>query len=361
MEYNFRNRHFTIKGQHAAAGAKVIVWLLVTMSVLFIVSCNNERKFDNSADMETTTPTATIVTTQFYQNIPSGSGIEKAPDGYFIVGDDSPFLYLIGKDFKIKDQYTLFDTSEFVNGRIPKAVKPDLESLATLNYKGKDYLLILGSGSSGNRNKAFLVELPIVPGKPVVKEINIKHLFDTLQQDTTIVGKELLNIEGLAVSEDKVYLLQRALKDAPNLVLSFDLQDFCSFLFNNLPFPAPELHFFELPMLQNYQAGFSGAHVLDDKLFFTASIESSPNAILDGEVLGSFVGYIPLQDIDKATTASKPTVISAAKVTDQSGKAYTGKIESLVVERDEANYRIIAVSDDDQGHSEVLEIVFVVE
>ncbi|MBB6612772.1 hypothetical protein H7F15_17150 [Pontibacter sp. Tf4] len=323
----------------------------------------DKKKNIDATEEESTKLSATITATHFYHNIPSGSGIEEAPDGYYIIGDDSPFLYLFDKNYAPKAQYPLFDTAGFVNGRIPKPEKPDLESLATIAYKGKSYLLTLGSGSSEVRNKAFLVELPLSAANPIVKEVSLKALFDTLQQDTTIVGEELLNVEGLAISEEKVYLLQRALKAAPNLVLTFDLNDFVAFLFENKALPEPGRHFFQLPSLQQHQAGFSGAYVLDDKLFFSASIESAPNAILDGEVIGSYIGFIPLAALSEATSPTKPIVATAAIVTDNKGKTYTGKIESLVVEKGKnaGNYKVIAISDDDQGHSELLEVEFIVK
>ncbi|WP_162427517.1 DUF6929 family protein [Pontibacter pudoricolor] len=320
-----------------------------------------EKKGTEKVDAKTITAVVTGKT--FYENIPSGSGIETAPEGYYIIGDDSPFLYLVDKDFKQVGRYALFDTTEFKNGRIPKPLKPDLESLATINYKGKSYLLTLGSGSSEMRNKAFLVELPVSGGKPVVKEAGLKALFDALQQDTTIVGAELLNIEGLAISDENIYLLQRALNKAGNVVLTMKVSDFNAYLFEDKPLPVPAATFFRLPALQQYQAGFSGAYIFDDKLFFTASIESAPNAILDGEVLGSYIGYIPLSDLKETIAADKTIVAKATKVTDNKGKTYTGKIESLVVEKGNkaGNYRVIAISDDDQGHSEILEVEFIVE
>ncbi|MBJ6119508.1 hypothetical protein JAO76_14965 [Pontibacter sp. BT310] len=320
-----------------------------------------EKKGTEKTDAETITAVVTGKT--FYDNIPSGSGIETAPEGYYIIGDDSPFLYLVGKDFTFTEKYALFDTSDFKNGRIPKPLKPDLESLATINYKNKNYLLTLGSGSSEARNLGYLIELPIVAGKAVVKQFSFRKLMDALQQDTTVVGEELLNIEGLAISDENVYLLQRALNKAGNVVLTIKVSDFTAFLFEDKPLPAPTATFFRLPTLQHYQAGFSGAFILDDKLFFTASIESAPNAILDGEVLGSYIGYIPLADLTETIAAGKTIVAKAAKVTDNKGKTYTGKIESLVVEKADkpGNYRVIAISDDDQGHSELLEVEFIVK
>lgn len=313
--------------------------------------------------MKDTTPTATIVADKFHENIPSGSGIETAPEGYYIIGDDTPFLYAIDKNFKQVARYELFDTTEFKNGRIPKPLKPDLESLATFTYKGKSYLFTIGSGSSGVRNKAYLIELPIVSKKPVVKEFDLSGLFTTLQDDKSIVGEELLNIEGLDFSEGTVYLLQRALNKSDNIVLSFPIDAFHAFLFEKKELPAPARYYFKLPTLQQYQAGFSGAYILNGKLFFTASIESAPDAIQDGEVLGSYIGYIPLADLPKATKANNPLSATAAIVMDRNGKTYTGKVESLVVTASDADgtYKVISISDDDQGHSEVLEIEFVIK
>ncbi|MER2999678.1 DUF6929 family protein [Pontibacter populi] len=317
----------------------------------------------NADEKQTIKPSATITAKHFYKNIPSGSGIEAAPEGFYVIGDDTPFLYQLDKNYKQVAKYELFDTADFKNGRIPKPVKPDLESLATINYKGKSYLFTIGSGSAEVRRKAYLVELPIVSEKPVVKAIDLKELYGTLQKDKAIVGDELLNIEGLDFSDDKVYLLQRALNKAGNIVLSFELSEFAAFLFEEKSLPKPELFFVKLPSLQGYQAGFSGAYVLDDKLFFTASVESAPDAIQDGEVLGSYVGYIPLADLPNATSQDKPIVAKAEKLTDKKGKTYIGKVESLVVEKgnNSGNYKVIAISDDDKGHSEILEVVFIVE
>lgn len=324
---------------------------------------DDKKKDERTERSESRGMAATITATHFYKDIPSGSGIETAPEGYYIIGDDTPFLYELDKNYKQVARYELFDTADFKNGRIPKPLKPDLESLATFTYKNKSYLFTIGSGSSEVRNKAYLIELPIVGKKPVVKEFDLTGLFKTLQEDKSIVGEELLNIEGLDFSEDTVYLLQRALNQSDNIVLTFPIDAFHAFLFEKKPLPHPARHYFKLPMLQKYQAGFSGAFVLEDKLFFTASIESAPNAIQDGEVLGSYVGYIPLSDLPKATKAQKPLNAKAAIVKDRKGKTYTGKVESLVVNRGKTDgtYTVISISDDDQGHSEVLEIAFVIE
>src|SRR3712207_8318455 len=47
------------------------------------------------------------------------------------------------------------------------------------------------------------------------------------------------------------------------------------------------------PEINGLKAGFSGASFFEDKIFITASVENTNDAYLDGEVLGSFVGYIP--------------------------------------------------------------------
>ncbi|MEJ8756404.1 hypothetical protein WG947_05325 [Pontibacter sp. H259] len=323
----------------------------------------DKKKSIDADKKESIKASATITAKHFYKDIPSGSGIEAASDGFYVIGDDTPFLYQLDKNYKQVAKYELFDTADFKNGRIPKPLKPDLESLATFTYKDKSYLFTIGSGSSEVRKKAYLVELPINSEKPEVKVIDLKGLFDTLQKNKSIVGDELLNIEGLDFSDDKVYLLQRALNKAGNLVLTFELSDFNAFLFEDKPLPKPELYFVKLPSLQGYQAGFSGAYVLEDKLFFTASVESAPDAIQDGEVLGSCVGFIPLADLPKATNADKPVIAKAAIVTDENEKTYIGKIESLVVDKGEKNgkCKVIAISDDDKGHSEILEVEFMVE
>ncbi|QCR25113.1 hypothetical protein [Pontibacter sp. SGAir0037] len=328
---------------------------------------------------------ASIQNKVFYDKIPSASGLEAVGKYYYVIGDDSPFLYKLDQDFQLVERLVLSDTANFITGRVPKAEKLDLEGMTSFLRNNKHYLLLLGSGSGPMRNSAFLVENAGSPNSNVVVTVHkLEDLYAQIQSSGALQNAEL-NIEGVAASNDKLFLLQRGVGDGSNILLSYDLDEFFRFLTYNpveqesadsglslsggagigdatenlhVPtFPAPAIHQFHLPILGDLQAGFSGAFVFDEKLFFTASIENTADAVNDGEVLGSYIGYIPLDAIpaDDSAIVSVP----AAVITRPDGATYIGKVESLVVLEKSGGgrrYRIIAVSDDDRGNSELLEV-----
>ncbi len=277
--------------------------------------------------------------------------------GYYVVGDDSPYLYLLDATYKLVEKTTLFDTTSFDSGRIPKLEKADLESMTHFRYKDADYLLLLGSGSTTARNKAFVVN-QADPKQTQAVDISAFYMFlqKILARQS---GNETLNIEGLASDQDHFYLLQRRLAAGPNTIFRFKKDEFLNYLMEGGELPNASPFYLRLPQLGPYEAGFSGAHIFDDKLFFSASIENAPNAVDDGEVLGSFIGFIPLYTLGRAGDAANPLQVSAVQLKNKNGSVYTGKAESVVVkEKNESGgYKAILVSDDDQGHTELLEVM----
>jgi hypothetical protein len=310
---------------------------------------------------------ATITQQLHYDTLPSASGLEMLGDHYYIVGDDSPYLYRLDKNFRLESQEAIFDTAGFENGRVAKADKADLEGMTLLQHQGKPYLLMMGSGSASARRKAYLYN---ICGDDICREgagvhgartIDVNALYQQLEQKTDTLGGALLNIEGVAAGHGKLYLLQRAIGTGQNVLISYRLSEFIPYLLGETgaQLPEPELSYFRLPDLNMLQAGFSGAYVYDDKLFFTASLEDTSDAYADGEVLGSYIGYIPFTWIGKQDILEVP----ATQIVQADGKPYTGKAESLIVQKREGKgrYRLVVVSDDDMGGSELLEVLLSVE
>ncbi|MDX5419688.1 MAG: hypothetical protein LPK09_10775 [Hymenobacteraceae bacterium] len=302
-----------------------------------------------------------------YDNLPSASGLEMLGNHYYVVGDDSPYLYRLDKSFRLVSQEAIFDTTGFENGRLAKAVKADLESMTLLQHQGKPYLLMMGSGSAPARRKAYLYNIcgdeicQERAGTHGAKTIDLDALYQQLEEKADTLGGSLLNIEGVAAGHGKLYLLQRAIASGQNVLISYRLSEFIPYLSGEAgtALPKAELSYFRLPQLNNLQAGFSGAYVYDDKLFFTASLEDTNDAYGDGEVLGSYVGYIAFSEIGKQDTLEIPATL----ILQSDGKPYTGKAESVVVQKRDGKgrYRLVVVSDDDQGGSELLEVLFSVE
>ena len=276
-----------------------------------------------------------------------------------MVGDDSPFLYQLDAQFNLVKQYPLFNTSEFASGRIPKALKPDLESMAYFKYGRKELLLILGSGASPARNRGFLVNL--TKGAEV-QEVDLSRFYTFLKRVLGLAADGELNLEGLAIDQTYTYLMQRALGTGTNVLFRFDTDDFKSFLMNNGDIPVAAVYHFTLPKTGDFIAGFSGAYALNDRLFFTASVESAPNAIEDGEVLGSIIGVIDLNALPYATDPANPLQVPTVQLKNEDGSIYLGKAESLIVRENEGDaYDVVVVSDDDLGGSELLEVKLEVE
>ena len=90
-------------------------------------------------------------------------------------------------------------------------------------------------------------------------------------------------------------------------------------------------------------AGFSGATFVEDRLFVTASVEDTADAVLDGPVLGSFVGVL---NIEQKTG-------TFARLAWGDGRAYHGKVEGLAMRRalGPGRWEFLLVTDDDAGGS----------
>jgi hypothetical protein len=122
--------------------------------------------------------------------------------------------------------------------------------------------------------------------------------------------------------------------------------------------PFPSIYPYSLPSIKYVPAGFSGASVIENKLFFTAAVEDTDDPVADGEVLGSMIGYIEFTEPDFIRGGNKK-ILSPLKdiVTVKEGdKIYKGKIESIsLFEKDsETKFIALAITDDDMGGSELL-------
>ncbi|QNF32140.1 hypothetical protein HUW51_05115 [Adhaeribacter swui] len=297
---------------------------------------------------------ATLLRQKLLTNLPSGSGMEIIHNQLFVIGDDSPLLYQLQADtWEQIATYPLFQTNDFATGRIPKPLKPDLECLTRVKFKKNTYLLAFGSGSTAKRNTCFVVQLaPTTQEKPSVQAISLQYLYEALQNDIAVTAGGTLNLEAAAASPEHLYLLQRSGKDGPDALLIFPLPAFMAYLQQPTgSLPAYTVIRFRLPEIDGWKAGFSGTSFYDNKIFITASVENTNDAYLDGEVLGSFVGYIPVNQAPDA-------VVHTTRIIDPKGNFYSGKVESISILRKNAanQYQALAITDNDNGQSELLEL-----
>jgi hypothetical protein len=331
-------------------------WLFLAL----LPACRQDK--NQSAVSVSTNPQesmkATIQRLHAYPNIPSASGMERIGNQLYVIGDDSPLLYVLDlASLKQVGHIRLFESNDFGSGRIPKPLKPDLECLTLLDIDGQDHLAAFGSGSAPNRARGYTIRLPAGKQEAAqVRQYSLQDLYMALQADKDLLGNEVLNLEAAATTPDQVLLLQRAAQAGPNLLLSFNKPEFVAYFTQSRKgLPAYRAIPFHLPTLAGLEARFSGATVHDNRLFFTASVENTTDAILDGEVMGSFIGWIALAALQPDAGPLRP---HTALVLNKKGEPYKGKIESLLIlDSPRAHtFRALAITDNDQGQSELLEL-----
>ena len=284
---------------------------------------------------------ATVLSEINIPGLPSASGVEIVGRTAYVIGDDSPDLYLLdAATLAPTGRVQLLETSGFGPARLPKLEKPDLECLVALTWPdGRPGLLLLGSGSLPTRARGWFVptESPQVP-----EAVDLTALYDALRAQLPI--GVVLNLEAAATTATELLLFQRTVGRADAaLLFVLPLAAVLGFLQGNAPVPAAHQLVFELPLIDGCPAGFSGATFVDGCLFVSASVENTADAVLDGEVLGSFVGVLDVL----AGTADFALLAWA------DGRAYLGKVEGLAVRQHLApgRFELVLVTDDDAGGS----------
>lgn len=229
------------------------------------------------------------------EEIPGASGIAVFQGSIYVVGDNSPFLYRLDLQGQLSSKTTIYNIENFIEGEIQKNIKPDFEAMELVQNENGRELIIFGSGSKSPERDIFL-KLLLDP-KPQVESYSLGAFYDMLRGFKIMEGVEL-NIEAVAIAENDLLLLNRD----ENMIFRFNYRKFLNFINNGEKMPVPEIISVDLPEISGIEAGFSGATYLREKkvLFLTASVEDTPNAYEDGEVLGSFIGVVPLDEIGDA-------------------------------------------------------------
>jgi hypothetical protein len=283
------------------------------------------------------------------KKLPSASGMTAWKNKYFVVGDDSPYLYTVDKNFTISGKFLLKDFPVEKNGRIKKNIKPDYEAMSLLNWQGKTWNMIIGSGSKADvRETAYLLAMDESHKKI---EQDLSQLYREFVAKANFTDNQTLNIEALAVTGDKVYFFNRG-NPGRNIIFQTDLKDVMAYMtgkeksLSNI-----KKHEVLLPEIDGVKSGFSGAELWPqlNSLVYTASVENSDSAYADGKILGSFIGLIPLASLQNEQVID---LRSSAQLITKQGKAVLTKVESLSFLKTDQNRATGAlVSDNDDGSS----------
>lgn len=289
-------------------------------------------------------------TSVIIETIPSASGVMCEEGKIWLVGDDVAPLFELNNDLEIINQYTLSKINNKVDGRILKYLKADFESM---DISG-DEIIVLSSGSQEiSRDTAFVFNKK---RRELVVKQSIRPLFDLFTKLGNYDSLSSINIEGLTSCSKYFYLLQRGNIGDHNDIFRISKPDFLSYLKGG-KLPHVELFHFKLPSIDKYMSGFSGACISPDEqyLIFTSSVESTLDVYHDGEVLGSFIGMIPLEGV----TALKELQFWPVK---ENGKMVITKLESVCVQnQDHKHYDLFCVSDNDDGKSGIYEFTLMVK
>lgn len=265
-------------------------------------------------------------------NFPSASGIEYYNDKLYVFGDNATHLLILSPDYNQADSVLYWKSNEKV---IDKQDKPDIES-AMIAEKDNDTVLY-GVGSMSDKKRWLVYEFSL-------NDLSVKntHFFD---RNKVFKGLDEINIEGSTVVNNMVVLCNRANeKTKRNHLLFWNWKD--SLVTKEIVLPKTKM-----------MAGMSGLCYVKEKdlLLFTASEEATNNAVKDGEIGDSFIGWINNFSNKMSEQSFTPDGFSRLSSFD---KAFTKqKVESVSVEKISGDHLLLhLVADNDDGKSKIFKV-----
>ncbi len=279
-------------------------------------------------------------------DLPSASGMVLFQQQLYVVGDDSPSLYLLDPEFQRKAEVAIYPEIADKQSRISDEQKADLEASDILPFAGEPMLVMLGSGTrEDSREKALLYSF--ASQQPQWK--NIRPLYRFLRKVAALSTSEFINIEGLASSDTEVFLLSRG-SHGPNIIFTLSKTDFVNYLAGNLQqITQITAQRVQLPMLDGHQATLSGAtfDAAGQQLVVTASVDAHEKGIL-----GSYIATIAL-----AQLSSKADIDLTAKalLLSHQGQTLPGKVEAIVLDPvQQQGLSGVLAADNDDGFSQLM-------
>jgi len=227
-------------------------------------------------------------------HLAAASGLVARGRRLYVVADDELALGTFddgppGRLTPLADAPALHDHAE------RKKHKPDLESLAELPPNTawpSGALLTLGSGSTERRERGWLIPLDTANAETRAVEISLTDLYAALRPQVAD-----LNIEGVAIAGDRLWLAQRGNgAEGANALIGLALGEALAALDYQRALPPAaiaEIHHFELGEAGGVQLTFSDLSPLPDgRLVFCAVAEDSASTYHDGACVASAVGIL---------------------------------------------------------------------
>lgn len=306
-------------------------WNIYSLLVILMVSIQNKAAAQSLKLIKTTS-------FPFYS---SASTIQYFNNRLYVVGDDVPHMLVLNKNHKIKDSLRLFNNTE---RRIAKETKADMEASFLVQKEHETFLYLLSSFSDKLRNQVLRISL---------KEGTHQKDFETFSLALE-TGTTASNIEGAVAVGNQIILSNRANRtQTKNSLLTFETDEAKGFSTK----PANTITL-ALPTTDDV-IGISGLEYIEakDLLIFTASTELTDNAIDDGEIGKSYLGYITQFSIKLQQT--EITVTQLMDLTPVLKGDKLQKIESVTVEKTKRKKVILhLVADNDDGSSHLFKLRF---
>lgn len=286
---------------------------------------------------------ASIIRTDTLHNIPSASALEIWKKWLCLISDDAPGLFLYstadGKMTTIHLHHLPASPS-----RVPKPVKADYEAAITTDIDGDTCIIAFGSGSmQPYRESAVIVSLTDPANQ---RTASLKALYEAMRRAAGI-DLASFNIEGAALSGDKVLLLNRG----GNHIFILEKGQLLAYLKNETALPSIRVARIQLPQIGKLRPMFSDACLFDEhRLLFSVSVEDTPSWVVDGEVMGSGIGLLDLRDLDHIR------LLALAPLCGQDGKIPKIKLEGVSIITGTGS-TVFGVVDNDDGSSQLLQIM----
>jgi len=260
----------------------------------------------------------------------AASGLARLPGNPFrlaLVQDDAASLAVVDPATGLADAIALPNAHgpRFDAPFGEKQNKPDLECCVVVTSpSGRKVIMAFGSGSTEARERIALVDV-------VTHEARLcpaHGLYSALHASG--LARQALNIEGAVATGDRLWLFQRGNGGAVPGLASVSVAALWDHLAGG---PAPlvdDVRHVTLGEIDGVALGFTDAALLDGRIWWLGSAESSPDTYDDGAVAGSALGLL-----------DGPSAILRTP----DGAAFIGKAEGLVLVSPELAW--VAIDPDD--------------
>jgi len=275
---------------------------------------------------------------------PSASAIEYFEGRLYVMGDDANKLLILDSSFSVRDSVQFFNDS---SRRIPKNVKPDIESMTMIYAGGESQVLLLGSGSlAPYRNNSYTLH------HRTLQLDSIRT--DSFYSDLSGLGVKEINIEGMCTMPQSMVLANRG----------------------NLSYPVNYLVFTSWAAISGRQRGrmslvriggnsdsteFKGISGLcyarrSDRLIMTVSTEATSNALDDGAIGKSYLWIIRNISSKRNWKAINPDQVIDLEEVDARFRGQ--KIESVCILKETRDFlHLVLAADNDDGSSSLFRLV----